>query len=646
MALAGRADSVDAVSLVQEAAAMHGSPNTRVVLDEDCILHSKSLSRKLLLALAVTQSSCCTGVLFGYSALASTLMRRGQYSELCENGAMAPDDGTGVGDSGDAVGVCAAQKLRFSLIYTFASTCLFSSFLAFGLIVDKYGGPRRANSIGCTLVAVGLLLLAVSDSKTLDLFPLGFAIVGLGGPGVHISLFHVALLFPPAKKNTIQSFLVGAFVLSGIAFPVERWLIENTGVSRTAVLAAHACVLSCLTIVGLRIWPDKKFTPGDSIQFHRKTLLSYAVTSGGAEQASVEPSRQGDGRSRLQKSRAANKHQDQEASHLRANEFGAHTRERAREKNASSPCESSRLAAAAAEAAEDEGQLAESTDTDANKTATEACIDVGSCSGGDGEERVGGAGGSVGGEAGVAATSCLRPGCTHLHALSLREQLCTEEYRRLAIFMMIHALHFNFYLGTFPQQITSVYQRELQGSSSVGNSSASSTAPAEASARAPPTREPAAEGDLTAVIQTFSLSLAVMMPSAVVTLPCVGRLLDSYSLRSGGFLACNVTGVLYGALVLAPYLSVQWLTMAALSVHRMLLFSSLFAYTGSRSPLLFFPFSFLFSSARFGAAAAAAPLPLCLPAPWCFLYQHAHLEISRFKGVGGAFLKLTFLDRN
>ena len=564
--------------------------------------HSTSSSRNMLLALAVTQSACSTGVLFGYSALASTLMRRGQYSELCGDAAVAANRG----GSGDAAGVCAAQKLRFSLIYTFASTCLFSSFLAFGLIVDKYGGPRRANSIGCTLVALGLLLLAMSDSKTLDLFPLGFAIIGLGGPGVHISLFHVALLFPPARKNTIQSFLVGAFVMSGIAFPVERWLIENASVPRPTVLAAHACVLLCLTVVGLRIWPDKKFTPGDAIQFRKDALLSYVVISGVREPvvhtAPVQAHQPVCEHARVQPS--PDKHAECQAVHLRANQGTVHTRERAREETCDPPREMSRVASSAGGPDDGEVVEVEHTDSGPTKTIIETRLDVERCP--DVEEEEVGVGveteadaGGVANQGGETRTAGIgpqtRPGHAHLHTLSLREQLGTAEYRRLAVFMMIHALHFNFYLGTFPQQVTSVYQRVA---SAAGNSSVTlptavtvntpwqGAAGSPVPAPPPPLTGAATaeeEDDLTAVIQTFSLSLAVMMPSAVITLPCVGRLLDSLPLRSGGFFACNVTGVIYGALVLVPLLSVQWVTMAALSVHRMLLFSSLFAYTGSRS---------------------------------------------------------------
>ena len=156
-----------------------------------------------------------------HTALAAALLEKGEYSELCTS---AEAEAQLAAD-----GACTAQTLRFSLIYTFASTCLFSAFLVFGLIVDRFGGPLRANLAGTGLVALGLLVLSQSNSKTLDLFPLGFALIGdacpvsiapalrwclsdcrteialphragLGGPGVHISLFHVALLFPAERS--------------------------------------------------------------------------------------------------------------------------------------------------------------------------------------------------------------------------------------------------------------------------------------------------------------------------------------------------------------------------------------------------------------------------------------------------------------
>ena len=186
----------------------------------------------------------------------------------------------------------------------------------------------------------------------------------------------------------------------------------------------------------------------------------------------------------------------------------------------------------------------------------------------------------------------------HTHPLPYTQ----VEYTRLAIFMIVHALHFNFYLGTFIQQIADVYvrdpsvsgpsQRLLLDLRAVASSVCGSLhevmigrmrcihAAAACHARA------GAEVDQTEisnVVQSFSLSLAVCMPvCGVMAIPLVGYILDSRPLRSGGFLVCNMTGVLYGGLALVPVVGVQWLTIVVLSVHRVFLFASLFAYSGSR----------------------------------------------------------------
>ena len=38
-------------------------------------------------------------------------------------------------------------------------------------------------------------------------------------------------------------------------------------------------ILCCLGVVGMRIWPETKFKPGDAIRFHRNRLLCYVVVS-------------------------------------------------------------------------------------------------------------------------------------------------------------------------------------------------------------------------------------------------------------------------------------------------------------------------------------------------------------------------------
>jgi len=48
----------------------------------------------------ILQSACSTGVLFGYSALAAALIRRGEYSNLCD-AAASGEAASAVIDAGD-----------------------------------------------------------------------------------------------------------------------------------------------------------------------------------------------------------------------------------------------------------------------------------------------------------------------------------------------------------------------------------------------------------------------------------------------------------------------------------------------------------------------------------------------------------------
>ena len=382
----------------------------------DSALYSAEHSRRLLLSLACLQSACSTGVLFGFSgmacdafspggvgaratariyhahtALAAALLEKGEYSELCA-GAEAEAQLA-------ADGACTAQTLRFSLIYTFASTCLFSAFLVFGLIVDRFGGPLRANLAGTSLVALGLLVLSQSDSKTLDLFPLGFALIGdaalcpslqrCGGvfQTAGLKLLSLMMQVLAAQESISRSFMwlycsrrkglcvhltsakcdhsVALARLLSRPLPrflpvfsrvvctnpqeehdtechswslcVERYRVSCPTLANTRSRAVARClprstwgtspcplalplspalpspntclsqarseqvrmckrghaheharihtlthiqvILCCLGVVGMRIWPETKFKPGDAIRFHRNRLLCYVVVS-------------------------------------------------------------------------------------------------------------------------------------------------------------------------------------------------------------------------------------------------------------------------------------------------------------------------------------------------------------------------------
>uniref|UniRef100_A0A7S4P0Q3 Major facilitator superfamily (MFS) profile domain-containing protein n=1 Tax=Guillardia theta TaxID=55529 RepID=A0A7S4P0Q3_GUITH len=221
-------------------------------------------SRTILFIFGLIQSFSCSGIIFGFTAIASALKNIGQYSSLCSST-----------NSTSGTVHCANQDLRFSLLYTIGSSALFASFICHGIILDRIG-PKIASCTGLTCISIGFYILSFSDSNGFDGYPEAFALIGAGGPGVHLSLFHLANLFREGIRGTMKSCLVGAFVMSAILFPLEGWLLEGVHANREYVFLVHASWLMLLALAGAFVWPIKRFQDGDKV-YLRGFLLRYTI---------------------------------------------------------------------------------------------------------------------------------------------------------------------------------------------------------------------------------------------------------------------------------------------------------------------------------------------------------------------------------
>ena len=150
-------------------------------------------SRTILFIFGICQSFSCSGIIFGFTAIASALKTIGQYSSLCTS-TSTPETSN--------IQHCASQDLQFSLLYTIGSSALFASFILHGIILDRIG-PKVASCIGLTCISLGFYILSFSDSDGFDGYPEAFALIGAGGPGVHLSLFHLSNLFREGIRGTM-----------------------------------------------------------------------------------------------------------------------------------------------------------------------------------------------------------------------------------------------------------------------------------------------------------------------------------------------------------------------------------------------------------------------------------------------------------
>ncbi|ORX78926.1 MFS general substrate transporter [Anaeromyces robustus] len=164
-----------------------------------------SFTRKILLVIFGIFSALTTsGIIFGFQALKSILIENKVYFELCENT-----------EENIEISQCNEQILKFSLMFSLASTASSAFSLPIGFILDKYG-PRVSCYIGSILLFFGCLLFGLS-SPTFNGYLVGFLLIGVAGPFIFISTLNFSTVFPN-KSGLIMAALTGSFDASAAIF--------------------------------------------------------------------------------------------------------------------------------------------------------------------------------------------------------------------------------------------------------------------------------------------------------------------------------------------------------------------------------------------------------------------------------------------
>jgi len=164
-----------------------------------------SFSKKIALVIFGVFSALTTsGIIFGFQALKSVLIENKVFFELCEN---AEADGE--------ISQCNEQILKFSLMFSLASTATNAFSLPIGFILDKYG-PKVSCYIGSILFFFGCLLFGLSG-PTFNGYLVGFLLLGIAGPFIFISTLHFSTVFPN-KSGLIMAALTGSFDASSVIF--------------------------------------------------------------------------------------------------------------------------------------------------------------------------------------------------------------------------------------------------------------------------------------------------------------------------------------------------------------------------------------------------------------------------------------------
>ena len=203
-----------------------------------------SLQLKVLTAFfLVTNSVVTAGVIYGWASLQRQLVSEGQFASSC----------------GSSPTPCSAQETQLNTVATVAFNLANAGTVVHGFTLDRYGVRPNAVFGGLTFT-VGMLLLSVASSSSLNVFVLAYTLLGWGGIAVFLASFQFANLY--SRPNLWRAIINALFTAAGLVFAVVE-LLYRAGIRRETVLGVYACVTAVLSIGMLLLYPTTAYQPGD-----------------------------------------------------------------------------------------------------------------------------------------------------------------------------------------------------------------------------------------------------------------------------------------------------------------------------------------------------------------------------------------------
>lgn len=216
--------------------------------------------------LKITQIVCASlwcllsaGIVFGFAALKTILVKEGIYSDICKKGA-------NVFEKGKTTRPCVEQDLKLNFLFTAAAGVTNVIALPVGRILDTYG-PRICGIIGAFWITCGAQMFIWSDFfiSYCDPYLTGYVLLAVGGPFVFISCFQLANTFPK-RSGSILSLITGTFDSSAALFLGYRIVYEkwDSDLNLSRFFKAYLIVPLFIVVCQLTIMPRESYkTQGD-----------------------------------------------------------------------------------------------------------------------------------------------------------------------------------------------------------------------------------------------------------------------------------------------------------------------------------------------------------------------------------------------
>jgi LAT3 family solute carrier family 43 protein 3 len=195
------------------------------------------VSTRLALVLVVLASDLLlTGLVFGWAPLLLLLQEEQQYVELC----------------GDDESSCVAQENKLNLMFAVASVAMNAGALPIGVFLD-YLGPRMATAAAALVEISGIVLLALADSQTFDVFVPAYLLIAFGGCITMMASFPASFLIMQ-YQTAILAAISCLFDGSSVVFLVLYTIHERFGATRQQLFLGLAIVAAAIYILLIVLW--------------------------------------------------------------------------------------------------------------------------------------------------------------------------------------------------------------------------------------------------------------------------------------------------------------------------------------------------------------------------------------------------------
>ncbi|KAF1334868.1 hypothetical protein FI667_g1703, partial [Globisporangium splendens] len=207
--------------------------------------------KRVALVVAVLASDLLlAGIVWGWAPLLLMLQDEKQYFELCTSD--TDDSDSSIHSNDSSAPTCDAQENKLNLVYAIASVVINAVALPVGFLLDRVGPKCSVAIAGCFEVP-GLVLLALADSQTFDVFIPAYSLIAIGGIMTLMASFPASFLIM-SHQTMILAAINCLMDGSSVVFLVLYTIKNHTSLTRQQLIGGLAVLATANYIALVALW--------------------------------------------------------------------------------------------------------------------------------------------------------------------------------------------------------------------------------------------------------------------------------------------------------------------------------------------------------------------------------------------------------